>query len=114
MKHKFGAKRTKRDEHTFDSKLEGRYYDFLRLQEKEGSVLFFLRQIPFHLVGGVRYLADFQVFWADGEVSFIDVKGRDTPMSAMKRKQVEATYPVEIEVISTISHPKAFRRAAYE
>lgn len=113
-KHKYGAKRTKRDEHTFDSKLEARYYDFLRKQEKEGTVVFFLRQVPFHLPGGIRYLADFQVFWDDGEVSFIDVKGRDTPISSMKRKQVESIYPVDIEVISTISHPKALIRKAYD
>jgi len=29
-------------------------------------------------------------------VEFWDVKGRDTPMSKMKRRQVEALYPVTI------------------
>ena len=56
---------------------------------------------------GSKYVCDFTVFWADGEVSFIDVKGRDTPLSKTKRRMVEKMFPVEIEVVSKISHFKA-------
>jgi len=46
----------------------------------------------------VRFVVDFIEFWSDGTVHFIDVKGFDTPLGKMKRKQVEAIYPVTVEV----------------
>jgi len=88
--------RRMRDGITFDSLKEAKYYDELKLRMKSGDVIFFLRQTPFHLPGRVSYRCDFTVFKADGHVEFIDVKGYDTPASKMKRKIVEAQYPVEI------------------
>lgn len=104
MGHKFNAISTVNDGVRFDSKLEARYYDLLKLKKHEGSVLFFLRQVPFHIHGenqsaGVRYVCDFQVFYADGSVEFIDIKGMETPDFKMKKKLVEASYPVEIKVL---------------
>ena len=97
--HKFKAKPVTDDGSHFPSKLEHRYYQRLQLLQRAGEVLFFLRQVPFHLPGGVRYLVDFQVFYSYGSISFVDVKGIDTPLSIAKRKMVESLYPVEIEVI---------------
>lgn len=97
-RHKFNAVRTELDGFKFDSKKEGKYYQELKLKVKAGEVVFFLRQVPFHLPGNVRYVVDFQEFHSDGTTHFIDVKGMDTPMSKMKRKQVEAIYPVKIEL----------------
>jgi hypothetical protein len=102
IRHKFGAIRCQRDEIKFPSKLERAYYDQLKLRQRAGDVLFFLRQCPFDLPGGVRYLADYQLFLSDGTVEFIDVKGKDTPLSIAKRKIVEDLYPVEIKVVSKI------------
>ncbi len=98
IKHKFGAVKTERDGITFASKLEAAYYDKLKLFQKAGSVLFFLRQVPFHLPGGVKYVCDFQVFYSDGTVEFIDVKGMETPEFIAKKRMVEALYPVQIIV----------------
>ena len=97
--HKFGAKKTERDGFKFDSKLEARYYDYLKKRELDGDIVFFLRQTRFHLEGNVTYSCDFAVFWADGSVSFIDVKGRETKEFIRAKKQVEARYPVVIEVV---------------
>jgi len=99
LRHKYHAVSTKKDGKSFDSKMEGRYYDLLKLRQKAGEVIFFLRQIPFEIPGG-KYLADFQVFLADGTVEFIDVKGIDTPMSKLKRKAVEEIYPVTIKLVT--------------
>jgi hypothetical protein len=99
MRHKFNAARTERDGLSFSSKLEAAYYDKLKLFQSAGKVLFFLRQVPFHLPGGVRYVVDFQVFYADGTVEFVDVKGMETPEFIAKKKMVEALYPVEIIVV---------------
>lgn len=96
-RHKFNAKRTERDGMSFDSKKEARYYDDLKLRQRAGELVFFLRQVPFHLPGSVTYRVDFQEFLADGSVRFIDVKGYVTPEYTAKKKMVEAIYPITIE-----------------
>ena len=97
--HKFKAVPTVSDGIRFDSKKEARYYDELKLRMIGGEIVFFLRQVPFHLPGGVRYVVDFQEFHADGTVHFVDVKGMETAEFKMKKKIVEATYPITIEVV---------------
>jgi len=98
-RHKFNAIRTERDGIKFPSKKEARHYDELKLRQKSGEVIFFLMQIPFHLPGGIKYVVDFAEFRSDGTVHFIDVKGMETPIFKLKRKQVEVLYPIKIEVI---------------
>ena len=102
VKHKYGAKAVIKDGARFDSKMEMRYYNKLKLLQSSGEVLFFIRQVPFHLPGNIRYVADFMEFHSDGTVRVVDVKGYDTPMGKMKRKQVEAVYPVTIEIVTTV------------
>jgi hypothetical protein len=102
QKHKFGAVSCERDQKKFPSRLERRYYDQLKVRQSRGEVVMFLRQIPFDLPGGVKYVCDFQVFLADGTVEFIDTKGRDTAMSLAKRKMVEELYPVEIIIVTKV------------
>lgn len=71
----------------------------MELRKKSGDIVFFLRQVPFHLAGGVRYVVDFVTFNKDGSVHFVDAKGMKTPMYIAKKKIVEATYPIQIEEI---------------
>ena len=98
--HKFGAVPTTQDGIRFDSKAEARYYGALKLRKRAGEVLFFLRQVPFHLPGNVRYVVDFQEFHADGSVHFVDVKGMVTKEFQTKKTMMEALYaPVKIEVV---------------
>ena len=59
-----------------------------------------MRQVPLHLVGNTKYVADFQVFHLDGSVEYIDVKGMETSTFKLKKKQVEATYPIKINVVT--------------
>ncbi len=61
-------------------------------------MLFFLRQAPFHLPGNVRHVIDFIEFWTDGTVHFVEIKGYDTPMGKLKRKQVMDIFPINVEV----------------
>ena len=44
----------------------------------------------------MTYRCDFAVFWADGRVTFEDVKGMRTPQYIANKKMVESLYPVEI------------------
>lgn len=99
LRHKFRAKPCEDDGIKFASLKERKRYRELKfLQEKE-EVLFFLRQTPFHLKGGVKYVCDFLVFWTNGEVTIEDVKGIKTPQYITKKTIVEATYPITIKEI---------------
>lgn len=102
MKHKFGAKRCTVDDIKFPSKLEARFFCQLKLRKQAGDVIFFLRQCPFHLPGDVKYLVDFVVFLANGDIEFIDTKGKDTPLSLAKRKMVEDLYPIKIKLVTSV------------
>lgn len=108
-RHKFKAKPTQEDGFHFASQLECAYYNNLKLLMRTGEVLFFLRQVPFHLPGGVKYVVDFQVFYADGFVDFIDVKGMETAEFIMKKKIVESIYPIKINVIKRENFKRAQR-----
>jgi dsDNA-binding SOS-regulon protein len=99
IKHKFKARRTNLDGIKFSSKKEANRYDILKLLKKSGEILFFLRQVPFHLPGGVKYVCDFLIFWANGEVTIEDVKGFKTESYKTKKKMVEALYPIDISEV---------------
>lgn len=96
-RHKFNAKPTELDGIRFSSKKEARYYAELKLRKESGAVVFFLRQVPLHLPGKTKYVVDFVEFLSNGTVEFIDVKGMSTAMYKLKKKQVEALYPIEIK-----------------
>jgi hypothetical protein len=97
-RHKFKAKPSEEDGIRFASKKERAYYQGLKLRQKSGEVLFFLRQAPFHLPGNVRHIIDFIEFRTDGTVHFVEIKGFDTPLGKLKRKQVMDLYPINVEV----------------
>ncbi len=84
---------------TFDSKKEMQRYQALKLARANGLLKYFLRQIPLHLPGNVRYVCDFMVVYNDDSISFQDVKGFKTAMYRLKKKQVEALYPITIDEV---------------
>lgn len=96
IKHKFNAIRTTVDDIGFSSRKEAARYCELKLLQQSGEVVFFLIQVPIRLPGKVKYICDFQVFWADGTVTFEDVKGVRTDMFVLKKKMVEEIYPITI------------------
>lgn len=98
-RHKYNAKKTDVDGIRFDSKKEAKYYQELKLRQMSGEIVFFLRQVPFYLPGGVTYRVDFQEFHTDGTVHFVDVKGMRTQSFIAKKKIVENLYPVKIEEV---------------
>ena len=99
LRHKFRAKPCEVDGIKFASKKEHKRYQQLKILQNSGEILFFLRQVPFHLQAGVKYVCDFVVFWTNGEVTIEDVKGVKTDMYILKKKMVEATYPITIQEI---------------
>lgn len=99
IKHKFKAKSVKDDGFHFSSKLEHKYYQELILRQKSGEVIFFLRQVPFHLCNGLKMVIDYAEFLSDGSVRFVEIKGVETPLYIAKRKILEELYPVKLEII---------------
>jgi hypothetical protein len=100
IRHKFHAVATLVDGIRFDSKKEAAYYAQLKLRQRSGEVVTFLRQVPFFLPGGVKYVCDFQEFRADGTVHFIDTKGVLTQSFKAKKRMVEALYaPITITIV---------------
>ena len=99
MGHKFNAVRTGLDGINFDSKKEARYYQELKMRQAGGEIVFFLRQVPLHLPGKTKLVIDFVQFHADGTVHFVDVKGFATAQYKLKKRQVEAIYPIVIEEV---------------
>lgn len=101
VRHKYGAIRTEHAGRTYASRAEANYAKGLAARKAAGLVLFWLEQCPIHLPGNTKYVVDFLEFHADGTTHFVDVKGMETPMFKLKKKQVEALYPhIEIEVVS--------------
>lgn len=86
------------DGYRFDSKLEARCFQELRLRRMAGEVLWFTRQVPFELPGGVRYRADFLAVLRGGGVEVIDATGFVTSTKKLKLKQVKAIYGVEVQL----------------
>jgi hypothetical protein len=84
----------------FDSKREARYYEDLKLRKAAGEVSYWLRQVPLHLPGGTRYVVDFLVFFTDAVRSpaFVDVKGRETQVFRLKRREVQHHYPIKVQL----------------
>lgn len=99
LKHKFKAKKIELDGINFSSKLEGRWYSIIKEMKESGELLFFLRQVPFHLPGNVVYRADFMLFYTDGNTEIWECKGFETPEWRIKKQLVESLYPVEIKVV---------------
>ncbi len=99
LRHKFSAVRCEKDGIKFSSKLEREYYNKLNLLKKAGEILFFLRQVPFDLPGGITYRLDFMVFYACGEVELVETKGYMTKDAQIKIKQVEDLYNVNIKIV---------------
>lgn len=84
----------------FDSKKEARFYEQLKIQKSLGEVSYWLRQVPIHLPGGSKYVVDFLVFYVGvGEPIYIDVKGRETPVFRLKKREVEHHYPIKIRCV---------------
>ena len=84
----------------FDSKLEASYYEHILILQRTKIISYHLRQVPFHLPGGVKYLVDFVLFYPCGKVRYIDVKGVFTDKSRIKIKQVVDLFPVNIEIMT--------------
>lgn len=86
---KYRAKRTG----VYASKREAEYAASLDLAKRAGHVAYWLEQVPVKLPGGLKYVCDFLVFYADGRVAFVEVKGVQTPVWKAKLRLLEESQP---------------------
>lgn len=103
LRHKYNARKVKIDGYTFDSIIEGRRYQDLKLLLKAHKI----RNLEVHprfpiLIGHTRVcyvILDFVYVDEKGAQVYEDVKGNDLPMSRLKRKMVEAAYGIKVRVV---------------
>ena len=96
IRRKYRNRPTVVDGQRFDSKAEGRHWLVLRAELASGRARLVLRQVPFHLPGGVVYRVDFLVHRPDGRLELHEVKGMRTEAYRIKKRLVEALYGVVI------------------
>ncbi len=86
----------------YASKKEMKKAEELDLEIKAGEITFYLRQVPFTLPGGDKYVADFMVFKTTPQgqwwMKVIEVKGVWTALAKNKFKRFKKGYP-ELEIV---------------
>lgn len=110
QRSKYGNKKVKLDGHTFDSKLEAKYYQELLIRKRAGLIKDFTLQPKFELqpsykrdgktVRKITYSADFKIEHADGSIEVVDIKGHITKEFALKRKLFEYQTGLKLKVLA--------------
>lgn len=103
VRSKYRAKKITIDGYTFDSKDEGRYYEYLKKLKAKGKIVNFELQPKYELQPGfkkngktyraITYAPDFLIYHLDGSEELIDVKGMSTQQGEMRRKMFDYKYP---------------------
>ena len=97
---KYGNYRMGIDGKKFDSKHEAGVYIMLMQRVNAGELKCVLRQVPFDLPGGIRYIADFVTIRPDMRIeAVIGAKSEATKKNRVyinKKKQMKAIYGIEI------------------
>ena len=101
MRNKYGAKPTVVDGIRFHSKRESERYSELKLLERAKKIEDLQLQPKYPIVVGDKkiciYIADFSYWDNDKNCGVVeDVKGAKTALYSIKKKLVEAIYPIEI------------------
>ena len=110
IKHKFGAKRCYIDNKSFRSKLERSAYLILKEYQRQGYIIFFLRETPFELSDDTKkkHKIDFLVFFASGKVGCLESKGMDLEAGKLRRELTEGQYGIKIHVAKRDSEVHCF------
>ncbi len=105
--NKYHAKRVQVDNIWFDSKRETARYAELKMMQECKCIaklqihpVFPIPQSGYPLPHICDVELDFK-YWSIAEDRYVyeDVKGKDTPMSRLKRKLVEAFYSIKVEIV---------------
>lgn len=100
---KYNSEKIVIDGITFDSKMEGMYYEYLKKLKSKGQIENFELQPKFVLIPSFKYKGkterattytlDFLIYHLDGREEYIDVKGNETPQGIIKFKMLKHQHP---------------------
>lgn len=99
---KYGNEKVTVDGEALDSKHEAQVYNDLRLRCRSGEFKGLARQVAFYLPGGIKYMADFVTFNADGSYTVYDAKSEATrrdKVYRLKRRQMRECLGLEIKEV---------------
>lgn len=110
--NKFGARKTIVDGITFDSAREAKRWQELKLLERAGKISQVERQVVYVLAPAVRlsgekrlkpalrHVLDFRYFSIEERGIFVheDAKGRDTPVSRIKRHLMKSVHGIDVRL----------------
>lgn len=83
--NKYGAKKTEHAGHSFGSKLEAAVYDLLMLEKLAGVIASIQAQDSVYLTDArILYKPDFKVTPVHGDPYWVEAKGIETPVYAIK------------------------------
>lgn len=110
MATKYNSKKVELDGIVFDSKIESKYYEYLKEQQRNRKILFFRTQPIYQLQESFKkynktfrridYIADFEIHHLDGSIEVVDVKGYRTQTFNIKRKLFEHKYPHKLTLLT--------------
>ena len=105
---KYGNVKVEADGYTFDSKMEYRRYQELKLLQQAGEI-YGLKVHPWWTinVNGTpnvcKVVADFEYFLGTYRKQVVeDVKGKDNALSKLKRKLLKASYGIDMILIKKV------------
>ena len=99
---KYRNQRVTVDGKTFDSKHEAEVYADLMLRRRAGELRIVMRQVPFDLPGGIRYIADFCTVDSAGRFDVLDAKSPITRRDRVyvnKRKQMLSEWGITVKEV---------------
>lgn len=101
---KYGAKKVQIDGIWFDSKREGARYTELKAMQRAGLINALQCHPAFPVGINGKFICttvlDFRYFdFKRNDLIYEDVKGKDNPLSQLKRKLVEAEYGIKVEIV---------------
>ncbi|WP_414052919.1 DUF1064 domain-containing protein [Macrococcus animalis] len=92
---KYNARKVECDGHVFDSIVEKDYYEYLK---GNSTVMDFVLQPRYELIPAFgkqrksEYIADFEVYYTDGTIEVVDIKGMATDTAKLKAKLFRYKY----------------------
>lgn len=109
---KYKAKKKEIDGISFDSHSEAQYYLYLKDKKEKGEILDFFLQPKFTLQEAfekngkkfreIKYIADFEILYPNGDREVVDVKGFETPDFKIKKKMFEKNYPYTLTLMKYV------------
>lgn len=105
--NKYKAKKCKIDGYTFDSLMEGRRYNELKLLERARKIDTLHIHPSFEIEINLKHictvLLDFDYYdKASKKMVYEDVKGCKTALSSLKKKLVEAQYLITVTLVTKV------------